>query len=494
MENRYQGRSAVMGGFAKALNAGGSAAVYTYDLTASTLNTLFKVAKNAPVLPQKVIDIFTRGLGKPTEVKRTEEKINEYEMKIKNLYFEIGKAGAGYEGEGSPLEGEPINKLVGNVREYEKEIERLRTRITEVIEEKKAEALRKQDLRKGVPRAPKRDKVTEEHVTKTTESAIEKALKQGEFKSLSEQEIFNKVAHDLLDSEIEVRILAAAELGKIEDKAAVPILLEAVKFNNPDLTSEIINSLITIGDSRAIPLFKEEVRSPRHQVRAGCLRGLYKLATDEEAVPILIESLQDQHPKVRRTAATFIGWKDYAGAVPALVQSLNDEDTMVRKAAVSALANIKDDSTVIPLIKTLGDKDLEVREKALEAVRVISGEEIAFDLHASGRALTDEINNLRDRWQKERMGKLGLTETADVTEAVAESAPPEEALAPEEKAEAKEETAPSEEPEQTEENLMKMIMKMTKAELLALCKQRGIECDEKHTKRELTQLILGEGE
>jgi hypothetical protein len=89
---------------------------------------------------------------------------------------------------------------------------------------------------------------------------------------------------------------------------------------------------------------------------------------------------------------------------------------------------------------------------------------------------------------------LGLTETADVTEAVAESAPPEEALAPEEKAEAKEETAPSEEPEQTEENLMKMIMKMTKAELLALCKQRGIECDEKHTKRELTQLILGEGE
>ena len=485
MEDRYQGKSVVMGGFAKALNAGGSAAVYTYDLTASSFNTLFKVAKNTPVLSQKIISIFTRGIRKPTEVKRTEEKISEYEMKIKNLYFEIGKAGAGYSGEGSPLEGEQINKLVGDVREYEKEIQRLRTRITEVIEEKKAEVLRKQDLRRGVVprRASKRDKVTEERVTKTTESAIEKALKQGEFKSPSERETFDKVAHDLLDSEIEVRILAAAELGKLEDKAAVPILLEAVKCDNPDLTSEIINSLITIGDSRAIPLFKEEVRSSRHQVRVGCLRGLYKLATDEEAVPILIESLQDQHPKVRRTAATFIGWKDYAGAAPALVQCLNDEDTMVRKAAVSALANIKDDSTVLPLIKVLGDKDREIREKALEAVRVISGEAIAFDLDASGRTLTDEINNLRDWWQQERMGKLGLTETAE------ESAVPEEAEAPEEKAEAEEE-APAEKPEQTEESLMKM----SKSDLLVLCKERDIECDEKQTKRELTQLILGEGE
>ena len=494
MENRYQGRSVVMGGFAKALNAGGSAAVYTYDLTASSLNTLFKVAKNAPVLPQKVIDIFTRGLGKPAEVKRAEEKIKEYEMKIKNLYFEIGKAGAGYSGEGSPLEVEPIKKLIGDVKEYEKEIHRLTVRITEVIEEKKTEALRKRGLRKRVSYAPKRDKAVEERALKTVKSAVEKAIKQGDFESMSEREIFDKVAHDLLDSEMEVKILAAAELGKIGNKAAVPIFLEVAKLNDPDLTAEIISSLITIGDERAIPLFKESILSPKHQVRVGCLRGLYKLAKEEEALPLLTESLRDPHPKVRRTAVTFIGWKDYEGATPALVQCLKDEDAMVRKAAVSALTNIKDDSTVLPLIKVLGDKDREIREKALDAVRAISGEEIAFDLDTSGKTLTEEINKLRDRWQQERMGKLGLKETAE------ESAAPEEALAPEEEAAAAEESAApeealapeeeaSKEPEQTEESLMKM----NKADLIALCKERGIECDEKQTKREISQLILGEG-
>jgi HEAT repeat protein len=489
MEERYQGRSVVMGGFAKALNAGGSAAVYTYDLTASGLNALFNVAKNAPVLPQKVIDIFSRGLGKPTAVKRAEEKIKDYEMKIKNLYFEIGKAGASASGEGSPLEAEPINKLIGDVREYEKEIHRLRVHITEVIEEKKTEVLRKRDLRKKVSYAPKIDKAVEERTIKTVKSTIEKALKQGDFTSLSEREIFDKVAHDLLDSEMEVRILAAAELGKIGNKAAVPIFLEVAKLNDPDLTAEIISSLITIGDSRAIPLFKEEVSSPKHQVRVGCLRGLYKLAADEEALPVLIESLRDPHPKVRRTAVTFIGWKDYGGATPALVQCLTDEDVTIRKAAVSALTNIKDDSTVLPLIKVLGDKDREVREKALEAVRAISGEEIAFDLDVSGKTLTDEINNLRDRWQQERMGKLGLTETAEDSAASVEAGAVEDAAAEEESAAPEEAEAPEEPAEQTEESLMKM----TKAELLALCGQRGIECDEKNTKKELAQLILGEG-
>ncbi|UCD86565.1 MAG: HEAT repeat domain-containing protein, partial [Desulfobacterales bacterium] len=175
-----------------------------------------------------------------------------------------------------------------------------------------------------------------------------------------------------------------------------------------------------------------------------------------------------------RTAATFIGWKDYADAAPSLVQCLRDEDARVRKGAVSALANIKDSLAVLPLIKVLGDKDLEIREKSLNAIKVITGEEIAFDLHASGKELTEAINNLRDWWQQERLGKEEAAEAVVTAEAAGEIA--------------KSERAAEEEAEFTYESLMRM----TKSELLSLCEGRGIECREKQTKSEISELILGE--
>jgi HEAT repeat protein len=412
METETQGRSGLMGGVAKVLNAGGSAVIFAYDAAASVICKLIETAKKAPDLHEKTIGLFTRGIGivKPGEINRIEKKITEYETQIKQLYFEIGKEGAKFSEDERPLESDVVKKLISDVKEYEKEIERLNSQIAEIKEDNAAESLRKSEQKKTASLAKlkekaKKDKTTDEQINRLVDSAIKKAIKNGEFESRSEMEIFSKVAGDFLDNEIEIKCLAAAELGKISNNAAVPILLEAVKFENLDLTSEIINSLITIGDDRAIPLFKQEVFSTKYRVRIGCLRGLYKLADAEDAMPLLIEALRDDHPEVRRTALTFIGWKDYPEAVPSVIQCLRDEEARVRRAAVSTLANLKDSASILPLINLLGDKDLEVREKALEAIKVILGEDIVFDVHASRKALIEAIDTLKDWWQKERLGK-----------------------------------------------------------------------------------------
>jgi hypothetical protein len=225
---------------------------------------------------------------------------------------------------------------------------------------------------------------------------------------------------------MEIKTLAAAELGKLGNEACVPILLAAVGFDNPELTSEIINSLTGIGAHEAVSLFKEKISDTHYRIRIGCLRGLHKLADDEDTIPMLTEALKDSHPEVRRTAATFIGWKDSAEAVPALMQSLRDDDVKVRKAAVSALANIKDEVCIPALIKSLGDKNLEIREKVLETISVISGEEIEFDVHNSGKALKNAVAELRSWWEDRKLGELDADpvvepgtddETADEIEA-----------------------------------------------------------------------------
>ncbi|MBF0397862.1 MAG: HEAT repeat domain-containing protein [Desulfobacterales bacterium] len=425
MENETQNKSAASENLAKVLNLGGKALVTAYDATVSTFSKIFSTVKReVPVISEKTKGIFTKGFTflKSSETSELETKIKEYEKQIKDLYFEIGREGSKVSQGESPVELEAVKKLVIDVRNYEKEIERLQKRIIEVKEEKEAEDLRKKEEKKAQKLAKlaeksKRNKNKDEEIRKLIESNINKALKIGEFESLSEQEIFGKVARDLLDTEIEIQCLAAAELGKMKNAAAVPVLMEAVKFEHPELIAEIINSLIAIGDPSAVPLFEAQIKSPKYTVRVGCLRGIYKLGDNETAMSILTEALRDDHPEVRRNALTFIGWKDYTSAVSSVIQCLKDEEPRVRKAAISTLANLKDESSVLPLISTLGDKDIETREKAFDALKSITREEIKIDVHASDKDLEKSIINLKDWWQKERIENVS---TPEFTQAVPE--------------------------------------------------------------------------
>ncbi|MBF0226370.1 MAG: HEAT repeat domain-containing protein [Desulfobacterales bacterium] len=406
MANEYSKNKSFKGGVAKVINAGGKATVVAYDATVYALNKIYESIKMTPDLAKKSSSIVTSGFGfiKPDAIKQVEKKIKGYEEQIKNLYFELGKEGAQSYDEKHPLESEVIKKLIADIREHEKEIDRLKNRVTEIKEEEKAEKLKAKTTPKLAEiKKQQEEKIDHDNITKSLEDVIKKALKTSSFDTRSEEEIFKKVANDLLDKEMEIKCLAAAELGKIGSTAGVPILLEAAKFKNPELISEIINSLINIGDKRAVSLFNEEIKSPKYRVRIGCLRGLYKIAGAEEAMPIITEALRDEHPEVKRTALTFIGWKDYEGAIPSIIQCLRDDDVRVKKAAVSALANIKDEVSVLPLINMLWDKDLEVREKTIDAIKVITGENIIFDAYASGEALKQSIENLKSWWEKERI-------------------------------------------------------------------------------------------
>ncbi|MBF0228374.1 MAG: HEAT repeat domain-containing protein [Desulfamplus sp.] len=399
--------------FASALNAVGSSTVWVYDATASGLGKVWSAVKKVPEFKPVPKGMFTKGLGliKTGEIGSLENKIVEYEKQIKMLYFEIGKEGARSSDGETLLESDTLKKLLSDVKEHEKEISRLKNRIVELKEEKIAEKIRKKELKKEAAFSKLKEKVYKEkasvdQINKVVENAINTAVKTGVFESRSEEEIFYKVAHDLLDSEMEIKYLAAAELGKIGNESAVPVLMDAVRYDDPELTAEIVNSLISIGDSRAVPLFIKELKSQKYRVRIGSLRGLFKLAGDDVAMPALIEALRDDHPEVRRTALTFIGWKDPEDSVPAVSQCLVDEEARVRKAAVSALANLKDESSVLPLIKVLGDKELEIREKALEAIRSITGDNIEFNVNAAGKELANAVLELKQWWQDERMTKI----------------------------------------------------------------------------------------
>ncbi|MBF0528240.1 MAG: HEAT repeat domain-containing protein [Deltaproteobacteria bacterium] len=405
MEDYENEKSGILKSVARVMNAGGNAAVYAFDATSQAMGKFFSVAKKAVVVPRKAKGLFVSGLGliRSDEIKRIEAKIKDYEQRIKSLYFLIGKEGAQYSTSDAPLEAEAVKKLIAEVRTYEREIERLEARIAEVQQQHQAEVQAKRERVKKPVKPP--EKPSFERVGKLVKGAIDQALKNGEFETTSERAIFEKVAKDLLDDEMEIKVLAAAELGRMGHAVTGPVLVAAAGFEDSGLLSEIINSLITLGDPAAIPLFREHFTHAKHRIRIGCLRGLYKMADDQTAAPILIGALRDEHPEVRKTAVTFLGWKNYPDAVPSLIQCLRDDEGKVRKATVQALANLKDEAAVMPLISVLGDQSVEIREQALEAIQVITGEEVAFDISLMGQELNQAIGTLRDWWQQIRLGR-----------------------------------------------------------------------------------------
>ena len=505
-------RKGVWGFTVKVLNEAGGALVDLYELGESAVDMVGCKIKKAPGLKKK-----TRGTLKPkgTSPKRSEDhaiedKIKEKESKIEGLYREIGKEGVSHTEAGAPLDTETVKGLISDVKEYEKEIARLKGRIAELDAQKDESAVEslKPDQKIAFAEAPGETKEPELPLHAAMAAAIETGLRSGSFEFASEKAKFEKVAADLLETEMEIKILAVAELGKMKNKAALPVLAEAAGFEDPNLTLEIVNALIDIADSSAVKLFKDQAQNPHYRVRVACLRGLYKLAAgnDDESTQILIHAMQDEHPDVRKSGATFMGWKGSEDAVPALVQGLKDEDGKVIKAAMSALSAIRDKSAVLPLIKVLKNEDLELKKRALDTIKMITGEEIVFDLQAGGEELDKATDELIDWWQRTRMGETEIDqdlafpdddqhapeaeetrETVDIEETVTQEEPGEPASTDETPKETEEE--PEEEPE-ADTLIKKELIKKLKSELIAICKDLGIDCDEKLTKAEITDLIV----
>ncbi|CAN2043124.1 Mad23 [Candidatus Magnetomoraceae bacterium gMMP-13] len=432
MKHERQTQSDVLRFVAKVLNEGGSAVLNVYDGSTNAVNYLFSSVKKTSALSEKAKKFkINYPFKKYTAKRKTSTEIKKKKKEINSLYYKIGKEQVKLSEKPGTFESDSVKNLVADVKSYEQEIKSLQTQIIEKPKKTKkpsgppAKVAAKAPAKAGEKAVKPSKKIFAKAIKKVVEkgkavpaksvpvfeaiqSAIQKAGKEGKFNTDSDRAKFLHVANDLLDNEIEVKILAANELSKIGNKASVSVLITALKDNNPYLTAEVINSLINLGDTTAIASFKEKITDSHYRVRLACLRGLYKLGKDQEIKSYLMNALKDEHAEVRKTAITFIGWKDYSDALPGLVECLKDDDEKVRNAAVSALANFKDKATVLPLIKVLEDSVPDIRKNAINAIQMIAEEKIKFDYQLSGNELTKSIENLKNWWQKKRLEDIEL--------------------------------------------------------------------------------------
>ena len=224
--------------------------------------------------------------------------------------------------------------------------------------------------------------------------------------SLGEMENRSAVPHlieTLKDIDPEVRGMVAWALGEIKDVSALNPLLEALsdkndyvremivkaigEFNNPetinvlenilindpnpDIRQAVVVALSELPLSASINTLAIALKDPIPPVRRLAVWAV-AVPKNEVSVKYLLPMLSDPERKVRQQVVAELAYCYYPEVVDNLIKVLKSDVTIIRSMAAKALGKLGNVRAVEPLIEALQDRSADVRDAAVWALDEIN--------------------------------------------------------------------------------------------------------------------------
>lgn len=155
---------------------------------------------------------------------------------------------------------------------------------------------------------------------------------------------------------------AAAALGSIKDKKAVPALLETFNHHGRRLHTIAAEALGEIGDPRALDKLCDCLNSDKDDLCIAAAAALGKIGS-EAAVPPMNDALKAKSPAVQTAILDAIGRIGGETALKTITRFLQNDDDQVAVAAVKALQSHGSEESV-DLLKTLFESSGPVLREA----------------------------------------------------------------------------------------------------------------------------------
>ncbi|ACB51658.1 phycocyanin alpha-subunit phycocyanobilin lyase [Crocosphaera subtropica ATCC 51142] len=194
-----------------------------------------------------------------------------------------------------------------------------------------------------------------------------------------------------------VKLLTAVRsLASSGHQKAIPILIEALGYNNPGAAVAAVEGLINLGDM-SVPYLLEQIDGYNYGARAWATRALAGIGHPSALDHLQEAALTDFSMSVRRSAAKglgYIGWSKLSGlkvaegqkkAIETLFKVLDDPEWVVRYAAVVGLQNLAvslDEKSLVKSIFERLEQQLETESElgvcariqlALQEIEVLGG-------------------------------------------------------------------------------------------------------------------------
>jgi HEAT repeat protein len=212
------------------------------------------------------------------------------------------------------------------------------------------------------------------------------------------------------DENFLVKSAAKAALEKIKKEAGTTLietshqakpnistLIEALVYKDSYIRSDAAEALGEIGHKAksAIPVLTQTLKDEDRDLRLSAAKALLKIDPEiEDSIPYLIWRLRDEAQSYPTTLKKLVEFGSQA--VPALIEALEDRDDHLRCAAAKALGEIGPEAKLaIPaLIKALEDENFHVRLDAAEALGEI-GKSIYSSFHDHYYSKPDFLSNFQ---------------------------------------------------------------------------------------------------
>ena len=281
-------------------------------------------------------------------------------------------------------------------------------KMSQIREEKELKYILKKDLDAYEKKSRKmagRHKKEFEQTIENVEGSIKECVKKMDS---SEFEAIEGIILDLLDHEMEIKILAATHLGETKEKHVALVLMDALGFNEPGLNDAIIKSLYSIDRLNIESTLSALLKNSHASVRLSAMSHLRDMLSEKKTVEYLMPLLEDGHPEVRLSAVKLLDWQNVEGLESSIEALVEDEYESVRRSVIAALANVNNSDALPALVRGLDDKSLDIREKALSAIKSRTEKEIEFDTSLKGKKRSQAIEILE-------MDLFGAPEKEDIS-------------------------------------------------------------------------------
>ncbi|RJP17287.1 MAG: HEAT repeat domain-containing protein [Candidatus Abyssobacteria bacterium SURF_5] len=167
------------------------------------------------------------------------------------------------------------------------------------------------------------------------------------------------------------RMFAASALNRVVQPGDAPAIME--RFDRQDVTTQmhLVTALVHIGDDGAYQALEVLAEHPNRLIRFYVVNTLADTHQDERALPIFINSLEDEAVEVRMWAIFGLERLNHPASFPAVLAALGDQDPYVRKEAAYTLGLLKNPEAIPFLIESLKDPITVVRGDAATALGMI---------------------------------------------------------------------------------------------------------------------------
>jgi HEAT repeat protein len=198
------------------------------------------------------------------------------------------------------------------------------------------------------------------------------------------------VADSLKDPVVEVRIAAAASLGKMNARGSIPALKEVLRDNNVGAILAAASSLRSLGDPSAYLVYyavltgerksgegllaeqKKMLTDPKKMAQIGFEQGIGFIPFAGMGLDAIKAFTPDDDSPVRAGAAMELSTDPDPKSRQALVRAVKDKSWIVRVAALDAIARRNDPALIPEIVLAVNDNRPEVKYTAAAAVYHLS--------------------------------------------------------------------------------------------------------------------------